>query len=97
MNKLPKQRREKKKKNADFHTFFCVGNLHTLSVVPSELPSVEGALDAVAHHPSSHGQVGTQVRAVGVQHGGLALLVPEHHHLLTCTQEGQAVSARKST
>ncbi|TNN43551.1 hypothetical protein EYF80_046263 [Liparis tanakae] len=41
------------------------------------------ALDAVSHHLSSHGQVGPQVRAVGIHHVGLPILAPEHCHLLT--------------
>lgn len=73
----------KSKNNSDFPTFLCIGNLYTLSVVPSKLPSMKGALNAVAHHPSSHCQVGTQVRAVGVQHRSLPFLAPEHHHLFT--------------
>lgn len=83
---------EKGKTRLIFLTFFCIWDLHTLSVLPSKLPSMKGALDAVAHHPSTDGQVGTQMRAVGVQHGRFPLLVPEHHHLFTWTQPAQTVS-----
>lgn len=79
------EKRTTQKTTQFFPTFLCIGNLYTLSVVPSKLPSMKGALDAVAHHPSSDGQVGTQVRTVGVQHGSLPFLVPEHHHLFTWT------------
>lgn len=65
------------------HTFFCIWYLHTLSIAALKLPSMKRALYTVFHHPSSHSQVGAQVRAVTIHHVGLPLLAAEHRHLLT--------------
>lgn len=65
-------------------TFFCVGHPGAPAVFPVELPAVEGALEAAAHHAAPHGQVGPQVRAVSVHHMGFPIGVPEDGKLLSC-------------
>lgn len=69
------------------HTFICIWDFHTLAIIPPELPSMKRTLYAASHYPSSHSQVGTQVRAVGIYHVGLPILAPKHCHLLTWGDE----------
>lgn len=69
------------------HTFICIWDFHTLAIIPLKLPSMKRALYAASHYPSSHSQVGTQVRAVGIHHVGLPILAPKHCHLLTWGDE----------
>ena len=45
---------------------FCVGQADALAVLAAEGPEVEGTLDVVADHVTTHGEVGAKVRAVGV-------------------------------
>lgn len=65
------------------NTFFCIGDPHTLAIITPKLPSMKWALYAASHNPSSHSQVGTQMRTVGIHHVGLPILAPKHCHLLT--------------
>jgi hypothetical protein len=42
-----------------------IGNFFTLAL-PAEAPAVEGAPKGFTHDPAAHGEVGPQVRAIGV-------------------------------
>lgn len=64
-------------------TFLCIRNPNTLAIFAPELPAMERTLYAASHHPTSHGQVGTQMRAVSIHNVCLPFLAPEHCHLLT--------------
>ena len=63
---------------AKARTLAGVRDLDALAVSAAELPAVERALQALAHHLPAGAQVGAQVRTVRVQHVRHAVVVAKH-------------------
>src|SRR5690606_3905826 len=58
-----------------------VGDLDALAVVALEAPRVERAADGLAHHLAAVAEVRAEVRAIRVEHVGLAALAAEEDHV----------------
>lgn len=70
-------------------TFFSIGDSGTLAIFATELPAMEGALNAAAHHTTTNRQVGTKMRTVGIYHVRLPTEISEHCKLFPCNIEGR--------
>ena len=68
---------------------FTVRYLDTLPVVTSELPAVEGTLDAVALHLCTHRQTGAHVWAVRVDSMHFSFLVSKNCKLETYNNDNK--------
>lgn len=68
-------------------TFLSIWDAGAFSVFSSKLPAVERAFDAIAHDVPAGGQVSPEVRAVSVDHVGLAILGAKGSELFPCGNE----------
>ena len=71
-------RQQEANANAKARTLVGIRDLDALAVGAAELPAVEWALQALAHHLPAGAEVGAQVRAVRIQHVRHAVVVAEH-------------------
>ena len=65
-------------------TFFSIRDADAFSVVSSKLPAVKRAFDAIADDAPASGEVSPEVRAVSVDHVGLAILGAKRSELFSC-------------
>jgi hypothetical protein len=50
--------------------------------VPAELPAVKWTLDAIVHNSSTYAQMGSQMRAISVQHTYFSFFGPKNGQIL---------------
>lgn len=65
-------------------TFFSIWDADAFSIFSLKLPAVKRAFDAIAHDAPASGKVSPEVRAVSVNHVGLAILGAKHGELFSC-------------
>lgn len=68
------------------HTLIGVGDVRAFPILTVELPAVKGTFDAIADHSTTDAHIGAQMRAVSVQHVGLAVARAERHQILPCNR-----------
>jgi len=65
-------------------TFLSVWDAGAFSIFSSKPPAVKGAFDATAHDAPAGGEVRPEVRAVSVDHVGLAVLGAKRSEMFSC-------------